>query len=93
MNMSTKIKAATIGVTAVGAVAAVHAAPLLNSDSFDFLGPLGENLGSFLTSLFNALLPIAVVILVLAGVVAIIYAIAHWVGKGFGSMGGMHRRR
>jgi hypothetical protein len=92
MNMSTKIKAASIAGVGVAAVGAVHATSLLNSDSFDFLPSLGENLGSFLTSLFNALLPIAVVLLILGAIVAILIAVAHWMGKGFGSMASFRRR-
>jgi len=92
MKTSTKVKIATIaGAGLTYGISAVHATPLINTDAFDFLPDLGTAVGGFVQNLFNGLLPVIVVIVVLAAVAGIIYAIAHWFGKMGSSLGGRRR--
>ena len=76
--------ASVTGATAASSIV-VSSGALVSTDSFSFLGGIGSGIGSFITSLFNALLPIAVFLLVIGGVAAILYFIAKWSSDGFNS--------
>lgn len=84
MQTSTKVKMLGVAVAATGAVAGVHASPIIANDTLEGLPAAGTQMGGFLTGITPGVFAVLLLLGLAGAIVLIIVAVGDRIKGGIG---------